>query len=282
MKLDITEVDWNVAWQAAKGKSTFSGHDAAFWNQCAPSFAARQQYKSDYPQQFLEILDVRPDWRVLDVGCGSGTLAVPLAGKVASITALDFSEGMLDILKKQCVEKKITNITPVQARWEDDWDALGLVPHDVIIASRSLMADDLRGTLEKLNRFAQKRIYISTLAGDGPFDRRIFEAADRPFHPGPDYIFILNMLHQMGIYAELTFTRHPAHRIYENHEDALKSCEWMLPNLNSEEKERLRKWFEKHLVRENGHWIPAETPPVRWAVIHWDVRDFSADKRKRP
>ena len=133
------------------------------------------------------------------------------------------------------------------------------------------MTDDLYATLQKLNRFAKKRVYLSTLVGDGPFDSRIIKAAGRSFQPGPDYIFILNMLHQMGIYANLSFTVHPVNRTYENHEDALKSCSWVLDHMTADESERLRVWFGTHLVKEKDCWVVAGSPPVRWAVIWWDT-----------
>ena len=281
METDIQRIDWNAAWQTAQRKSRLNcqPRGAAFWNKRARDFSDNREHKSDYPYQLIRILNPEPEWSVLDVGCGSGTIAIPLASQVASITAMDFSERMLSILKEEYTQKKITNIRPLQAAWEDDWESLGIEVHDVIIASRSLNVEDLKRAIIKLNRFARRRIYVSTVVGDGPFDRRIFKAVGRGYQSGPDYICLLNLLYQMGIYANLSFTFHPVNRTYANHEDALKKSQWMLSNMTSFEEERLRDFLKNHLAQQNGRWVLPGTQAVRWAVIWWDVPDGGLVKK---
>lgn len=263
--------DWNSAWQEAQAASTFSHNDEEFWNNRAASFAAHSEHKSDYPQQFIDIINPKPNWRVLDVGCGPGTVAIPMAPLVTGITALDFSQKMLAILKRRCKEMDLAKITPVKGGWSDDWQALGITAHDLVIASRSFVADDLKGAIEKLCRFATRKVCITAPVGSGPFDPRIIRAAGRSFHPGPDYIYILNQLHQMGVYARLDFTIHPVNRTYADHDDAVDECHWMLPEMSHEEKNRLDRFFRKYLIYREDRWFLPDTPPVRWAVISWDL-----------
>jgi len=270
MKVRVENIDWNASWKAAKAGSTSRRRDSKSWNRRAPSFAKRQTHKSNYADQFISILKPKPDWHVLDVGCGPGTLAIPLAKCVASVTALDFSETMLDILKKRCKAEGVTNVTPVLARWEDDWDTLKIRAHDVAIASRSLNDGDLQKTIDKLNQYSKKQTCITFLVGDGPFDRSIFEAVGRPFHPRPDYIYFINLLHQMGIYANLSFTVHTDNRTYADHEDALEASNWMLEPMTAKETERLKTWFKDKLIFKNGNWVLQGKRSVRWAVMWWE------------
>jgi SAM-dependent methyltransferase len=275
MEMDIKQIDWNLVWQTAQRQKHLNrkAKGAVYWNKRARDFSDHQAHKSDYPHQFIRILNPEPDWRVLDVGCGSGTIAIPLAERVASITAMDFSESMLSILRQKCAAKGIMNVKPLLAAWEDDWEGLGIGVHDVVIASRSVNVEDLKSAFIKLNRFARQRVYVSAVVGDGPAIRRIINAAGRDYQPSPDYICILNLLYQMGIYANLSFTFHPLNRTYADHEDALNKSQWMLDDMTPHEEERLRNFFQDHLVRQNGSWILPDVPPVRWAVIWWNVPD---------
>ena len=271
MQTDIEHCDWNAAWRTAHDAGSLSCKDKAFWNHRAASFASHANHKSDYPQQFLNIVRPRSHWRVLDLGCGPGTVAIPMAPLVSQITALDFSDRMLAILQDRCAEKKIAHIKPVQADWTDDWQALGIEPHDLVMASRSFSPADLEETIAKMNRYATCQVCISAPVGTGPFDRRIMAAAGRAFRPGPDYIYILNQLHRMKIYARLAFTIHPVNRTYADHREALDECRWMIPDMTSEEQNRLLDFFEKNLIRHDNRWHLPGTPVVRWAVIIWDV-----------
>lgn len=267
--MDVGSIDWNAAWREVQGRRSFRTSDSKGWDRRAHSFA-RHASKSDYIGQFMRIMQPKPHWSVLDVGSAAGTLAVPLAGCVARITALEPSPVMRSLLEERCRREGITNIRIVNGRWEDDWEQLGIDVHDVAIASRSLFVEDPRGAIDKLCQYARQRVYISTIVGDGPFDRRLVEATGRSFHPGADYIYLVNLLYQMGILAHVAFTVHEEDRDYENIEEALEAMRWMVDPLTLGEEEMLRDFLFRTLAAREGRWKLPYPRKVRWAVLWWE------------
>jgi SAM-dependent methyltransferase len=262
-------VDWNrnwrEGWECDERKNT-----PEFWDRRAKSFGD-PNYKDDYSAQFLSIVQPQPDWTVLDVGCGTGALAVPLAPRVAHITAVDFSPAMLDVLKNKCIESSIQNVTAIQGSWDDDWSQLGVGRHDVAIASRSMRVKDPRSAIEKLVQHADKWIFVSDMVGDGPNDRRIFEAVGRELKTRPDYIYTYNILHEMNICANVTLITLNRNRQYASQDDAYESVAWMLPDMTSKEEGNLRDFLSGHLVPSGEGLHFDYDREVRWAVLWWGV-----------
>ncbi len=62
------------------------------------------------PERLLAQLPLQASDHVLDFGAGTGLLSVPIAPKVAQVTALDMSAAMLQVLN----EKGLANITTLQ------------------------------------------------------------------------------------------------------------------------------------------------------------------------
>lgn len=62
------------------------------------------------PERMLAQLPLQASDHVLDFGAGTGLLSVPIAPKVAQVTALDMSAAMLQVLD----EKGLANITTLQ------------------------------------------------------------------------------------------------------------------------------------------------------------------------
>jgi SAM-dependent methyltransferase len=243
-------------------------HDPSFWDKRASSFTGYAA-GTGYAEKFLKIMDIDPDWTVLDMACAGGTLAIPLAGRVKRITAVDFSRNMLSVLKWRCLENDITNVDVIHGCWEDDWDALGIGAHDVAIASRSLLSEDVRGSIVKLQNVAGKWVFISTHVGSGPFDRRVFEATGREFNMGPDYIYYYNLLYDMGIRANMAFIPEYHANDWACHEEALDDQRWMFDNLTGEEEEKVRIYLKERLSFVNGRWrLPYERLCL-WAVMWW-------------
>ena len=267
--LGAKSVDWNQAWREMRTNGDSPARQPKFWDGRAPSFA-KHVARTDYARNFLKIMKPRPDWSVLDMGCGGGTLALPLSDRVGSITAVDFSEKMISILREQCTARGIRNIRTLCARWEDDWRQAGIGIHDVAIASRSLVVEDLQGGIEKLDQAARKRVYIVTTVGDGPHDRNAYTALGRELKVGPDYIYNYNLLYQMGIYAKVDFIDQKIQDIYDTREEAVESVRWMFRDLTREEEDHFLEYMERHLLCRGGRWMLDYARRVRWAVLWWD------------
>ena len=80
-------IDWNERWQAAHRRRRSDRNDREFWNKRAPSFASHAR-ESGYVRDFLGLVRLSPDHTVLDVGCGTGTLAIPLSGRVRRFASI--------------------------------------------------------------------------------------------------------------------------------------------------------------------------------------------------
>jgi ubiquinone/menaquinone biosynthesis C-methylase UbiE len=66
----------------------------------------------------VENLDLEPGMMVLDIGCGPGRVAIPIAKRVANgqVVAVDMQPGMLKRAQEKARREAVTNIRFVQAR----------------------------------------------------------------------------------------------------------------------------------------------------------------------
>ena len=263
------DIDWDEMWRESRAGKSWKKKKRSDWDRRAVSFAERN-LDSPFVAQVISHLQLEPEWTVLDVGSGPGTLAIPLASQVSRVTALDYSAAMLAELDKRAHAAGQNNITTVQASWADDWQALGLACHEVAIASRSLSVEDLRGALSRLNAWASKAVYVVDRVGAGPFDPDLFVALGRSFAPGPDYIFTLNILYTLGIQARVDFLTLDSTRTYGSREEALQSYRWMVDDLTALEEKRLVAYVDERLSRSNdGAWQLSRQTPPRWALLWW-------------
>ncbi len=114
--MSMPDIDWNEVWRVQQARKQENGpRDPRLWDNRAAEFT-RAVAGSDYVNRFLEILRPEPDWTVLDMGSAAGTLAVPLARLVRSVTAADPSERMRELLRERCEREGLTNIRVVDGR----------------------------------------------------------------------------------------------------------------------------------------------------------------------
>ena len=267
--MDITDFDWNLLWKQKKNKKTWKSKKAADWDRKASSFAKRTS-TSCYIPRFLDLLAPRSDWSILDIGCGPGTLALPLAARVRRVSGLDFSKKMLEILRQKADEKGLKNITLCHGSWQDDWQALGIAPHDVAIASRSLAVTDLKAALVKLTSHARKKVVVTDRVGHGPLDPDAFTAIGRTLSTGPDFIYTFNLLHQIGYLPSVDYIELEKELCYPTAREALESYLWMFRDLDDREKKLLKNYVRSiTTTNDDGSVTTHRRHPPVWAFISW-------------
>jgi SAM-dependent methyltransferase len=94
-----------------------------YWNEVAgPRWVERAEVQEarniDVAELVLREAQARPGEEVLDVGCGPGATAIPLAAAVGPsghVTGVDISEPMLGLLRQRIAERGIGNLIPLLA-----------------------------------------------------------------------------------------------------------------------------------------------------------------------
>jgi len=210
--------DWAEAWRERE-KLRKAPDEAAIWDARAQEFS-RQSRHSDYAAGFLARLDLAPGLTVLDMGAGSGALALPLAAAGHQVIAADISSGMLAELQKQAAATGLSDrIRCVKLDFNApfaDWQAVGLTEGcvDVALASRSAMVRDLAACLAKLEAVARQRVAVTMVTEYGPRGYKRMGDLDNAGNTDgglgsqayvPDFIYTINILLAQGRYPELTY-----------------------------------------------------------------------------
>lgn len=267
------DIDWQRLWEQSRSQKTWKSKRAPEWDQKAASFAERTK-DSAYVEGFMEYLDLDDSLSVLDVGCGPGTLAIPIARQVAQVTAIDYSDKMLDLLDSRAEQAGLTNVRTIHCAWEDDWAEHAITTYDIVIASRSMNIQDLVGGLQKLNRHSSGRTYIAERIDPSPFDSDAFKAIGRPFKSGPDYIYTVNMLYRLGIHPRIDIIELDRELCFNSMEQALNGYKWMFKELQPKEEKLLEKYLESRIIRkEQDIIVIRRDPPQRWALLSWTKSD---------
>jgi SAM-dependent methyltransferase len=269
-EITYNDLDWHVLWQNARAKKSWTAKGSADWDKKAKSFAKRNS-NSPFVDLVLKHIPIGPQTTVLDGGSGPGTLSLPLAATVKSVTAIDYSKGMLDVLKNRAQKLELNNIRTILSSWEDDWEALQINKHDICIACRSLSVNNLKDALTKLNDYATRAVYVIDRINPTPFDNGAFQALNRPFRSGPDYIYTINTLYSMNIHPGVSIISLGLETHFNDMEAALESYRWMFKDLTEKDEQTLTKYIAANSRTDtNGDLILKRSTPQRWALIWWE------------
>ena len=265
----IHDIDWVELRKRAMAQKSRKQKSSKEWDTRANSFAKRVQH-NDYINLVIEHLPLESGTTLLDIGCGPGTLALPIAEKIKQVTALDFSKKMIELLLEQAQHHAIVNIKALQLAWEDDWEAAEIELHELTLASRSTAVEDLPAALKKLNSYATKAVFLTDRISPTPFEPEAFETVDIEFAPGPYYIYTLNILYDMGITADVRILEFDKIKTYNSIGDALEGFLWMFDELEDKQLRRLEKYVESISDKmDDGSIIVNRKTPPRWALLSW-------------
>ena len=261
-------INFNDLYRKQKERSTFRPKSRREWNEKAEGFNARME-RSRYIWDLISRMDTGGCETVLDVGCGTGHLSLELARKMRSVNALDFSPAMLEKVRENAVRTGASNVQTHLLAWEDAWDAVE--PADLVIASRSLEVEDLARALDKLDRFAKKRVYLTYMVGESFVDPFSQALLGRSVVPRPDYIYVINVLYQMGIHPTLEYIKgENRFASFYSPQDYIQSVRWSLGDLGVQEIELLEAGFWELPQDSSGARVLSSA--VDWALIGWESK----------
>lgn len=281
--MEAHAIDWNDIWKEQRRRhheANRNSTDASFWD---AKDAARRFYRmaqennGERIEKTLRDLPLTPSSRVLDVGAGPGALAIPIAGRVSHVTAVEPSEGMRSVLEENIDAERIDNIDVVPKRWEDVSVTDDLSPpYDVVFASYSLDVPDIGDAVRKLEEASSRYVYIYWFAGETSWDAMSRELwpllHGSPFAASPKCDTLYNVLYSMGIYPDIeTFTFRHINRFA----DLAEAVDHFAPRcfaVTEGQKEVLRQYLGRH-ARADGDTVivPGHSTRVK---IWWEKADL--------
>jgi SAM-dependent methyltransferase len=243
---------------------------ADFWERRASGFHRSTKDTITSDPFYLRLRDiVTPQTSVLDVGAGTGRFSLALAPQAEHITAVEPSAAMMDFLRRDAADKGLSNISYVQATWQEAPDNLQA---DIVICSHVLYPiREIEPFLVKLQKATRQDCYcylrathIDALTADlwqhfHHDERRI----------PPSYIHVLDVLYEMGIFANVEIVTLPPSLRYPSLNVAVTEMTEQLI-LPEDEKARveLRALLERWLVERDGMLVPPQQKVV-CAIIWW-------------
>ena len=259
------EIDFDALYKAQKAKSSFGKKLAEHWDKKAPSFNEGVM-KSAYARDFLSRVDFSGASTLLDFACGAGALSVLATEKVDQIYGYDFSPKMLEFARENAQIYGAKNAKFAQKAFEDDWSDVPAC--DVVFASRCLEVDDLKTALNKLLSKTKKSLYITFKVGGSFVDGDILDAIGREVEQKPDFVYLLNILFQMGYLPSLSYIKAQCHGgAPSSAEEFVQKTRWMLGGeLSETEEARLTEYFN------SGKYEP-KRDFMHWAFVRVDKTD---------
>lgn len=286
-------IDFGEEWR--RGQKLRNATDSAdAWSARAKRFDNTDK-KSAYADAFLERACIDPGAAVLDMGCGTGAVSLPLARLGHRVCAADFSEGMLEVLnaKAASIDASLRPRT-VRMAWEDDWDDFGMGEDavDVAVASRSLSTPDLEAALRKLDRVARTRCCITVATGASPkLDEKLLAEIGVKPRSMHTHAFAVGILSAAGREPVLSYIHSQRRDTFATRDEAFAKFSGMIDGSGAcfaeGEREaaerRLDAWIERHLVanetagRPDSKGMPQKAfrldapRDVAWAFISWST-----------
>ena len=265
---NLKQIDFTELYMQQMEQSTFKSKSSSDWDKKAKNMSINVQ-NSVYTKEFIEKIDFSNCKSLLDIGCGPGTIALNVASRLETVYALDYSHLMLNCVEDVCKSNSIFNVKTIHKSWYDNWND---VPNaDIVVASRSMEVTNIKEAILKLNSKANKRIYLTTKVGGSFVDKEILNQLKREIYPKPDYIYLLNILHDMGIYAKVDFIKSENNKLSSfSADEFVEKISWSLGALDIGEEKILKDYFETtYKFQNNPNYIV-------WAFISWEKHTFNS------
>lgn len=263
----IKDIDFSLLYQNHLQTISQKNKTPKDWDSKGSNMASNLGEATDpYVKAFITRMTLTGADTLLDIGCGPGTICLPIAHNFKQVYALDYSQGMLAMLQKVATQKQTTNIYCINRAWEDDWQEIPMV--DIIVVSRAMSITNLEQAISKLNKYAKQRVYTTHAIDRHFIAEDIMDAIGRDDIGQPNYIYAVNILAQKGYKPRVDFIETALDKPQPaDFESFLLSVQWSLTDLTEIEIAKLKVYYATRVAKGQ----PVTRTTRTWAFIWWNT-----------
>lgn len=277
-------IDWLEAWRCGqrRHRSSRSYDDGRhLWSRNENARRYDTSSRDEYAPRVAETiagLPLSPAARVLDIGAGPGTLALPIAPRVREVVAVEPAEGMVAVLEEHLARDGIGNVRTIRKRWEDvdpirDLDG----EFDLVIASFSITMDEIGEALLKMDAVTASGGTVALYWFLDPSFYEIHSAAlwpalhGAPYSAGPKADMLFLVLVQLGFLPHVDVLAFDRTYRFADLDEALGHFTPRFSAESDEQRAQLRAHLGTLAAARDGEEIVIRHPS-RYAKVWWQKK----------
>ncbi len=244
------------------------------WKHRARSFSEEIERRWSRPDSsrdfFVSRLNMLPEGTLVDIGAGTGAWSILASRSLASVTAVDRSAGMIEVMRENLEKAGVSNVRVVEGAWPD----VDLEPHDFSLCSHAMYGEpDFPRFVRKMIAVTRRTCFILIRApkADGLMAEFARTVLGHP-NDSPNFTIAYNCLLEMGIYANVLIEEDGRWKPWsqDSLEDALADVKRRLGlRVNPQYDAYFARRLQEELAFKDGKYVWPHG--VRSALIYWDV-----------
>jgi len=211
----MRQIDWLELWRELVMRNSRPETE-----RLVKRYKVRAQKHTERPDPLLDFIlkEIDVQDTLVDIGPGTGRWTIPLAKTTRSITAIEPTSAMVDMLRQNLDNAGINNVDILSKTWEDADPSM----HDIVLCAHGMYGSpDLATFVSKMGHFSRKRCYLAIRLP--PADGIMAELSLQIYgceHDSADAVIAYNALYTMGIYANVLVENSMANWVDTTLEDA--------------------------------------------------------------
>jgi SAM-dependent methyltransferase len=244
------------------------------WKNRSRSFSKEIEKRWSQPDSSRKFvvskLQEAPGSTLVDIGAGTGAWAALTARYATSVTAIDRSNAMIEVMRENLDRAGISNVRIIQGIWPE----VDLEPHDFSLCSHAAYGEpDLPRFIRKMMEVTRRTCFFLIRAPkiDGLMAEFARMVLGHPYD-SPNFVIAYNTLIDMGIYANVLIEDTGLWKGWENDslEEALADVKRRLGLKDNPSYDAiLYRRLEEELTYVDGKYLWPQG--IRSVLVYWDV-----------